>query len=174
MVVLHDRRPGETNETLQESLDFGLKYLQKQGRPVTHVANYFFGVRVYPGTALWDIALKDGFVSNMVDPLKSLWYLSEDLDLDRAVDQMTHAASLCPEVYLGFDERVLVFSRAAVFAFKCLGFPGPYWRYFRLMNSFGLSTGIRFMYRPRDMTAMVQASLRSQGYDGRLLKGTAS
>ncbi len=51
--------PGETNETLQDSLDFGLKYLQKKGRPVTHVAHYFLGVRIYPGTALWDIALRE-------------------------------------------------------------------------------------------------------------------
>ena len=166
--------PGETNETLQESLDFALKYLRKQGRPVTHVAHYFFGVRIYPGTALWDIALREGFVSNVADPLDNLWYLSEDLDLDRAVDQMTRAASLCPEVYLGFDERVLVFSRVAVFVFKCLGFPGPYWRYFRVMNSFGLSTGIRFMYRPPDMAAMLKASLKRQGYTGRLLGETAT
>ncbi len=166
--------PGETNKTLQDSLDFGLNYLQKQGRPVTHVAHYFLGVRIYPGTALWDIALKEGFVSSVADPLESLWYLSEDLDLESAVNQMTHAASLCPEVYLGFDERVLVFSRAAVFLFKCLGFPGPYWRYFRVMNSFGLSTGIRFMYRPPDMAAMLKASLKRQGYAGRLLGGTAT
>ncbi len=31
------------------------------------------------------------------------------------MNQMTQAASLCPEVYLGFDERVLVFLPAAVF-----------------------------------------------------------
>ena len=117
--------PGETNKTLQDSLDFGLKYLQKQGRPVTHVAHYFLGVRIYPGTALWDIALKEGFVSSVTDPLESLWYLSEDLDLESAVNQMTHAASLCPEVYLGFDERVPGFFPCGRFPFQVPRVSGP-------------------------------------------------
>lgn len=103
--------PGEDNETLQESLDFALKYLQKRGRPVTHVAHFFSGVRVYPDTKLWNIAKAEGFIPNQVDPLQTLWYISEDLDLDMAVDQMTEAAAQCPEVYLGFDERVLMFSK---------------------------------------------------------------
>jgi hypothetical protein len=42
------------------------------------------------------------------------------------------------------------------------------------MNSFGLSTGIRFMYRPPDMAAMLKASLKRQGYVGRLLGETAT
>jgi radical SAM superfamily enzyme YgiQ (UPF0313 family) len=161
--------PGETNATLQESLDFAVERLQKKGRPVTNVAHYFIGVRLYPGTALWNIALKEGFIANGVDPLQTLWYLSEELDLDEAADQMTRAASLCPEVYLGFDERVLVFSKIAVGILKLLGFPGPYWRYFRIANQFGLYTGIRFMYKPADMAGMLRDALKQQGYRGRLL-----
>lgn len=162
--------PGETNETLQESLDFALKYLQKNGRPATHVAHFFLGVRLYPGTQLWQIALRDGFVRSANDPLENLWYLSEELDLDRAVRQMTQAAAVCPEVYLGFDERILVFSRAAAVFFKLFRFPRPYWRYFRAANRFGLSTGIRFMYKPPDITAMLREALRRQGYTGRLIR----
>jgi radical SAM superfamily enzyme YgiQ (UPF0313 family) len=161
--------PGETNETLQESLDFAVERLQKKGRQVTNVAHFFIGVRLYPGTALWDTAIDQGFLAPDVNPLQTLWYLSEELDLDRAVDQMTRAASQCPEVYLGFDERVLVFSRIAVGILKVLGFPGPYWRYFRTANQFGLSTGIRFMYKPADMAGMLRAALRKQGYTGRLV-----
>jgi radical SAM superfamily enzyme YgiQ (UPF0313 family) len=162
--------PGETNETLQESLDFGLQYLQRRGRPVSHVAHYFLGVRLYPGTRLWEMAVKEGFLARDVDPLKTLWYLSEELDLDRAVDQMTEAASQSPEVYLGFDERVLVFSRIAVTVLKALGFPGPYWRYFRAANRFGLTTGIRFMYKPADLAGTLREALKSQGYTGPLLQ----
>ncbi|MBI5569290.1 MAG: cobalamin B12-binding domain-containing protein [Desulfomonile tiedjei] len=163
--------PDETNETLQESLDFALDRLQKNGRAVTNVAHFFIGVRVYPGTKLWEIARNEGFFPDLVDPLQPLWYLSEKLDLDRAVGQMNRAASLCPEVYLGFDERVLVFSKIAATVFDFLGFPGPYWRYFRAANQFGLSTGIRFMYRPADMAGMLKDSLRRQGYSGHLIQG---
>jgi len=162
--------PGETNETLQESLDFALNYLQKRDRPVTHVAHFFMGVRVYPGTQLWDIAVKEGFVPPVADPLETLWYLSEELDLDRAVDQMTKAASECPEIYLGFDERVLVFSRIAAAVFSLFKMPRPYWRYFRAANQWGLHTGIRFMFRPTDITKMMKAALKRQGYIGRLIQ----
>jgi len=157
--------PGETNETLQESLDFALEFLQQKGRSVSHVAQFFFGVRVYPGTGLWDIAMRKGMVSPSVDPLQPLWYVSEELDLDRAVHQMTEAASLCPEVYLGFDERVLIFSRPAAFFFKLLGFEPPYWRYMPGTNRFGLRTRIRFMFKPHDIAGMVRSALKHQGYD---------
>ncbi len=161
--------PGETNSTLQESLDFALKYLQKNGRPVTHVAHFFIGVRVYPGTRLWEIAIRDGFVKEPADPLKLLWYLSERLDLEQAVEQMTSAAAKCPEIFLGFDERVLVFSKWAAALFGILRLPRPYWRYFRAANRFGLSTGIRFMYRPANIPEMLQGALKEQGYVGRLV-----
>lgn len=155
--------PGETNETLQESLDFALNYLQKKGRAVTNVAHFFLGVRVYPKTQLWEIAVRDRLITPTANPVEPLWYLSRRLDLDRAVAQMTRAASLCPEIYLGFDERVLVFSRAAAFFFDLLRFPRPYWRYFRAANSFGLKTGLRFMYRPPDMARMLADALSRQG-----------
>lgn len=154
--------PGETNETLKESLAFAVKYLPKRGRPVTNVAHFFVGVRVYPGTRLWDIALEEGVLSPGADPLQPLWYLSKELDLEHAVDQMTQAAAICPEIYLGFDERVLVFSKAAALLFKFLGFQRPYWRHFPAVNQFGLKTGIRFMYRPPDIPGMLRNALTHQ------------
>jgi hypothetical protein len=100
------------------------------------------------------------------DPLENIWYLSEKLDIDKAVDQMLRAASEIPEVYLGFDERVLVFSRIAAAVFSFLGMPGPYWRYFRTANRFGLAVGLRFIFRPSDIGAMVRTALQKQGYSG--------
>ena len=162
--------PGETNKTLQESLDFGLELLQKRGRPVTHIVDYFLGVRVYPGTQLWNKAIHDGLFPLHANPLQPLWYVSESLDLDEAVEQMDQAARKAPEIYLGFDERVLVFSKAAGMIFSLLKFPRPYWRYFRGANLIGLKTGIRFMFRPPDMTGLVRDALRLQGYNGPLLR----
>jgi radical SAM superfamily enzyme YgiQ (UPF0313 family) len=165
--------PGETNKSLQESLDFALRYLQKNGRAVTHIAHFFTGVRVYPGTRLWDTAMAEGLLNGDIDPLEQLWYVSEDLDLELAVNQMTEAASQCPEIFLGFDERILSFSRVAAPIFKLLHLPKPYWRYFRAANRFGLSTGIRFMYRPPDIAGMIRSALKRQGYAGRLLHTSA-
>lgn len=155
--------PQETNHTLQQSLDFALKRLQKQGGAATHVAHFFLGVRIYPRTKLWETALQDGFIRSDSDPLEQLWYLSRELDLDEAVSRMNAAAAQCPEIYLGFDERILAFSRIAAVFFKTFGFAGPYWRYFRTANAFGLKTGLRFMYRPRDMVGMLRSRLLRQG-----------
>ncbi len=166
--------PGEDNETLQDSLDFALNRLLKSGRSATHIAHFFVGVRLYPGTKLWDIALKQGFIDDRCDPLKNLWYVSEDLDLDKAVEQMSRAASICPEIYLGFDERILVFSKAAAIFFKLFRFPKPYWKYFTPVNRFGLWSGLRFMYRPSNISGMIRDSLRRQGYQGRLIQQTAT
>jgi len=157
--------PGETNETLQESLDFAVRYLQKNGRAVTNVAHYFVGVRIYPGTLLWDRALGEGYVTAHTDPLRLMWYLSRDLGLDRAVDQMTDAASKCPEIYLGFDESILDSSKTAAMFFRLLRLPRPYWRYFRAASLFGLRTGIRFRHRPPHIAQMLREALRRQGVE---------
>jgi len=163
--------PGETNETLQESLDFALEHLPRRGRSVTNIAHFFLGVRVYPRTKLWDIAQREGFVPAQADPLRPTWYLSEGLDIDRAIDQMTQAALKCPEIYLGFDEGLLIFSKPARFVFNLLKLPGPYWRYFRAGNAFGLKTGIRWIVRPIDVPGSVRGGLERQGYEGVHLSG---
>ncbi|MEW6114989.1 MAG: cobalamin-dependent protein [Thermodesulfobacteriota bacterium] len=162
--------PGETNETLQESLDFALNHLQKKGRRVTNVAHFFSGVRIYPRTVLWDIAVRDGLISADADPLQPLWYISPALDLDLAVEQMIDAARRAPEVYLGFDERILIFSKAAALFFEFFRFRRPYWRYFRAANAFGLKSGIRFMFKPPDVAAVFRQALARQGSPQAILR----
>jgi radical SAM superfamily enzyme YgiQ (UPF0313 family) len=161
--------PGETNDTLKESLDFVLTNLQKKGRAATHVAQFFLGVRLYPGTALWKMAQEQGFVNGTPDPLEQAWYLSEELNLDGAWSQMLDAAAICPEVYLGFDERVLAFSRTIVAVCRLLRLKGPYWKYMRFGNVIGIKTGIRFMFKPRDVSGLIRKALIRQSYSGPLL-----
>ena len=156
--------PGETNETLEESLDFVRQFLKKRRRRVTFIAHFFVGVRVYPRTKLWEIALQEGLIRPDADPAEPLWYLSPHLNLDRVVEQISRAAAECPEIYLGFDEKVLSFSKAASFFFELFRFPRPYWRYYRAANVFGLKTGIRFIYRPSDIPSMLTQALKHQGY----------
>jgi hypothetical protein len=89
--------------------------------------------------------------------------------LNRAVEQMFDAAAKCPEVYLGFDERNLMFSQIVAAICSLLRLPRPYWRYFRICNKMGLKTGIRFMFKPADTPGMLRQALRAQGYSGKLL-----
>ncbi len=158
--------PGETNETVAQSLRFATKNLVHNGRKGNHVAHFFLGVRIYPGTKLWAIAADEGFVDIHTQTLEPLWYLAPELDVDKCVDQMLGAASICPEIYLGFDERVLVFSKAASALFNIFGFKQPYWRYFRAANSIGLKAKVRFMFKPDNIGAMIKETLRLQRING--------
>lgn len=161
--------PGETNHTLQESIDFVLAQLRKNDRPVTHVAHFFLGVRIYPTTQLWEIALEEGFVNSQTDPAKPVWYVSDRLYLDRAVEQIFGAAARCPEIYLGFDERMLSFSKAIATFCRIFHKPRPYWKYMRFANIIGNKAGIRFIFRPPDTAGLVREALRKQGHNRPIL-----
>ena len=155
--------PGETNKTLQESLDFVQVHLVKRGRCATNVANFFMGVRLYPGTMLWDTALEEGMISADANPLRMLWYLSRGLDLDRAMRQMVDAACRCPEIYLGFDEWVLALSRVASIAFRLLRLPRPYWRHFPAINRVALNVSkLVKTYGVSDIPPRLRAALEEQ------------
>jgi len=159
--------PGETNETLQESLDFVQTHLVKRGRSVTNVANFFMGVRLYPGTMLWDTALDEGQISADADPLRMLWYMSRELDLDRAIRQMLDAASRCPEIYLGFHEWVLALSREAATVFKLLRLPRPYWRHFPAIRRVAMNLSrLLETYRASVIAPRIRAALEKQQFAG--------
>jgi hypothetical protein len=95
--------------------------------------------------------------------------MSEELDLDEAVSQMFHAAAVCPEIYLGFDEKILSFSRVIAGICRLLRLKGPYWKYMRFGNVIGIKTGIRFIFKPADAAGMIRKALVRQSYSGRLV-----
>jgi radical SAM superfamily enzyme YgiQ (UPF0313 family) len=158
--------PGETNETLQETVNFVLKHLNPGKHPPYHIANFWMGVRLYPGTKLWDIALNEGFITEESDPTEQLWYLSDELDLNRAVNQLVEAASKAHEIVLGFDERYLEWSWLLALFCKVMRKPKPYWRQGWGLNSFLLWTGLRFMSKQPDVPGMLRCQLQRQGYRG--------
>jgi len=162
--------PGETNATLQETLDFVEKHLCRNSRPPYDMANFFLGVRVYPGTPMWDIAAEQGFVSPQTDPLRQVWYISEELDLDRAVGRMTAAAAMHPEVSLGFDEAYVKLSSAISLIGRLFRLPKPYWRHTWGANRLLMKGGLRFILRPPDVVPRLRTLLAEQGYRGSLVK----
>jgi radical SAM superfamily enzyme YgiQ (UPF0313 family) len=165
--------PGETNETLQESLDFALKYLNAQKRPTYHIANFFLGLRLYPGTKLWDTALEEGLIKEDSDPLKQLWYLSPELDTDLALEQMTRAAFKCSEISLGFDEKYLSVSKIVGFMGWLFGMPKPYWRHMWGLNQILLKLGLRSFGRRLEVGAKIRGYLKRQGYPPALRDGSS-
>ena len=153
--------PGETNETLEETLQFARKYLYRKTRPPYNIANFYLGVRIYPGTRLWEIAVDEGFVTPDSYPLQQLWYLSDKLDLGLALKQLTDEASKAPEVMLGFDERQLVVSNIVSWVADFVRIPKPYWRHLWGANQILLKTGLRWITRPRDLEEAISRRLAS-------------
>jgi len=155
--------PGETHVTLQETLDFCRQYLRLQRGSARHVAQMFFGVRLYPGTEVWRSALREGMIKPDADPIQSLWYVSAELNVKHALEQMEAAATACPEILLGYDEGYLLFSDLAAGLCRLLGERPPYWRLVRRLNAFSLKLGLRFAVRPKNLAERIE-SIRCRQY----------
>ncbi|MBM3300581.1 MAG: hypothetical protein FJY85_11565, partial [Deltaproteobacteria bacterium] len=162
-----------TNQTLQETLDFISKYLKHQQHPPYHIALMWMGIRIFPGTELWDIAMKEGLVNENTNIVEPCWYLSEALDLDRAVKQMVDAASDCYELGLGFEEGYLRWSRFWSILGKVFRLPKPYWRHWWAFNRILIKTGMRSFMQPKKVPDLLRLQLERQGYRGPLLKRTS-
>jgi hypothetical protein len=161
--------PGETNHTLQETVDFTAKYLAPEAGNYTNTADYFLGVRVYPNTDLWRIALNEGFITENSDPAEPLWYLSEGLDLDRAVEQIGRLAERCPALSTGRHEKWLVLSPIAAFLARLLRMPKPYWGMSTGANQVMLKIGVSPMYWRKAVAAGIRRQLERQGYNWALM-----
>lgn len=66
---------GETEQTLQETFD-NSKRLQKT------VFFPFIGLRIYPGTKIYELALKEGKITASDDLLLPVYYISDNVNLD--------------------------------------------------------------------------------------------
>ena len=126
------------------------------------MAQLFFGVRLYPGTELWGSALREGIIAPDADPTQSLWYVSPELNVAPALDQMEAAAAACPEIMLGYDEGYLALSNVAAGLCRLLGERPPYWRLVKYLNAYALKAGLRFAVRPRGLAQRIETILGSQ------------
>ncbi len=156
--------PGETNDTLEDTLDFITQNLVRDTRPPYYTINFFLGVRVYPGTRLWDVAMQEGFISRTSDPLQQLWYVSPSLDLDRALTQMVDAARVCPEIISGIDEKYLQLSGIARALGKFVTTPKLYWRLMYAGNRIIRKAALKIYFDQGRIVNNIKRQLASQGY----------
>lgn len=154
--------PGETNHTMQETLDFCLRYLKRNGHAASHVANLMLGVRLYPGTLLWETALVEGFVRTDANPLDQHWYLSDKLRLEDAISQMIRAARQSHEIISGNDERFMQLADLIAFLGRTLRVPGPYWSIVRTANLLFRRAGLLVSFKPRVVARMIRRQLDRQ------------
>ncbi len=81
--------PGETEQTVAETLSFAQRVLRKGD-----VAFFNVGIRIYPGTELEKIARQQGVLSRPSDEmLEPVFYFSPELSLSWTLDQVRRAAT---------------------------------------------------------------------------------
>ena len=156
--------PGETTRTLGETLAFIEQYLVRKGGSAYNLANIFLGVRIYPGTKLWHLSLEEGLIHDRSDPLRPLWYLSRELDLDATMRQLYEAACRFPEIVLGDMEKYLPLTKIFGVMEKVFPFPKPYWQHLLLVHRILVKLGVRSLFQATGVPARLHEYMRLQSY----------
>ena len=115
--------PGETRETLEETLRFAAWRLKRGDAVYTTV-----GLRVYPGTTLHRIAIDEGMVERGASLLEPTFYFSPMLSIGESVSRLRRFAADHPRFMFSADSRSPVLpwlTRAA----SVLRLPRPHWQY---------------------------------------------
>jgi radical SAM superfamily enzyme YgiQ (UPF0313 family) len=126
--------PGETPQTLEETLDFAGWRLGRGDAVYLTV-----GLRIYPGTTLHRIAIGEGVVSEDSSLLDPTFYFSPTLEFDAAVDRLRAFAAHHPRFMFSADSRSVILpylTRAAAI----LQLPRPHWQYMGLFQRISRAT----------------------------------
>jgi radical SAM superfamily enzyme YgiQ (UPF0313 family) len=79
--------PGENEQTFAETFDFIDKYINPED--MVHMTS---GIRIYPGTALYNIAVKEGVMSPNNKLLDPVYYVSPELGMETLARMIKEAA----------------------------------------------------------------------------------
>jgi Fe-S oxidoreductase len=126
--------PGETEQTLEETLDFAAWRLRHGDAVYLTV-----GLRIYPGTTLHKIAIAEGVIQEASTLLDPTFYFSPDLQFDFAVERLRRFAAHHPRFMFSADSRSIILpylTRAAAI----LKLPRPHWQYMGLFQRISRAT----------------------------------
>lgn len=115
--------PGETPETLEETLAFAAWRLKRGDAVYTTV-----GLRIYPGTTLHRIAIAEGVVANDASLLDPTFYFSPNLNFDEAVTRLRRFAVDHPRFMFSADSRSVLLPYLTRLA-STIRLPRPHWQY---------------------------------------------
>jgi radical SAM superfamily enzyme YgiQ (UPF0313 family) len=116
--------PGETADTLQATYENSLKL---NGAVIMAVV----GMRIYPGTALHDRAIREGYISPETDLLTPNYYLAPGLAEAQIFGTLQQFAQQSPNWVIG--DPTPAYARL-VERLRARGVPGPLWSYFSMVQ----------------------------------------
>jgi hypothetical protein len=119
--------PGETRETLRRGFENSLLL----GGPIIMAVP---GMRIYPGTRLFQRALAEGQITADTDLLKPSYYLSPRLTLVEVIDHLSRFAGESPNWIVGDFNPV---AEELVARLRGRGVTGPLWSYFSAAQRLG-------------------------------------
>jgi radical SAM superfamily enzyme YgiQ (UPF0313 family) len=111
--------PGENIETLQETLT-GIEKLEKA------VFFFFCGIRIYPHTALYDFAVREGHIRPDQNLLEPLFYRSSDISVEEILRMVEKQANGRLNWIIGAGEAKATRILPKLYR---RGFTGPLWEY---------------------------------------------
>jgi len=121
--------PGETRETVRETLDFA----ENQIRP-GDVAFFNVGLRIYPGTELEAIARREGVLSQSADAmLAPVFYLSAQVHADWLEQELKRSMD-CHMNFINIATLSLPFLPMLNKIGSALGMSPPHWRHTRVLR----------------------------------------
>jgi len=126
--------PGETRETLEETLSFAGWRLDRGDAVYLTV-----GLRIYPGTTLHRIAISEGRLAAGDSLLDPSFYFSDGLGFGETVNRLRSFAADHPRFMFSADSRSAILpylTRAA----SLLRLPRPHWQYMGLFQRISRST----------------------------------
>jgi len=117
--------PGETRETVEETLSF----IETQLNWKRFLTIAMTGIRILPGTPLATLAREEGLLSDGWDFMKPTFYFSPDADEQWVLDRITKSIARCPTLVHGAEQNGSGAERGFYQALNHLGVPPPYYRF---------------------------------------------
>jgi radical SAM superfamily enzyme YgiQ (UPF0313 family) len=137
--------PGETRETLDETLRFAEWRLSRGDAVYLTV-----GLRIYPGTTLQRVAADEGVIDTGDPLLTPAFYFSPALNRDVAVARLREFAQRHPRFMFSADSRSSLLPYLTRLA-SLLRLPGPHWRYMGVFQRLARASGR--LWRPERVPA---------------------
>jgi radical SAM superfamily enzyme YgiQ (UPF0313 family) len=111
--------PGESEETVTECLE-GIEKLERS------VFFFFIGIRIYPGTSLYDMAIAEGKIESRTDLLHPVFYEPDSVDLTTIAALVGHRASGRRNWVTGSGDKQVA---DTISILHRRNFTGPLWEY---------------------------------------------